>query len=99
MSSGPLGDLKIVTRKRVILATAAVWIALFAVVIYLPSAAVMHGPRDDREAYVYSWTFQVGARAVADAPIFVSVLALTLTFEWAAFEWFIERHRRLGPRR
>jgi hypothetical protein len=90
--------LKIVTRKKVFLATTAVWIVLVAAAIYLPTAAVIHGPRDDRESYVYSWTFQIGARVLVEGPIFVGILALALTLEWAG-DWFIHRHRRLGRSR
>jgi hypothetical protein len=96
LSAGPLGVLKIVTRKKVLLATTAVWIALVAVAIYLPSAAVMHGPRDDREAYVYSWSLQIGSRILVEGPIFLGILALMLMLEWAGFEWFIRRRQRRG---
>jgi hypothetical protein len=89
--------LKTVTRKNVFLATTAVWMVLVAAAIYLPSAAVMNGPRDDRESYVYSWTFQIGTRVIVESPIFVGILALALTLEWAG-DWFI-RHRRLGRSR
>lgn len=82
--------------KTTLFVTTVVWMALVAVAIYAPSAAVMHGPRDDREAYVYSWSFQIWARAIVDGPVFVCVLATTLVLEWVGFEWFRRRQERVG---
>jgi hypothetical protein len=83
------------TRKRTLIATALIWLALVAVIIYFPSAAVMQGPRDDRESYVYSWRFQLWARATVDGPPLIGILAVALALEWATFERFARRRDRV----
>jgi hypothetical protein len=61
--------------------TSAAWLVIAVALCYAIGAAVLHGPRDG-DTYVYNWSSQVFAFAIAVLPWLTLSLVVILAIEW-----------------